>query len=67
VRWQFSHDRWRRGAISLVNVTAPDGACPANAWAGARAAAMHPPNTIEATPAALGFDEIFVVIDASRI
>ena len=37
VRWQFSHDRWRMGAISLVNVTPRDGVCPPDAGLGARA------------------------------
>jgi hypothetical protein len=49
VRWQFSHDRWRMGAMSLVNVTARDAACPPNVGLGVRAAAMNPTKTINAT------------------
>src|SRR2546425_6587559 len=66
VRWQFSHDRCRMGAISLVNVTARSGACPPNARVGARAAAMNPTNTIEVAPPAFGLDEILIVIAPPR-
>jgi hypothetical protein len=65
VRWQFSHDRWRMGAISLVKVTARGGVCPPNARLGTRAAAMNPTQVIKATRFPLGFDELFIVIDAS--
>src|SRR2546428_7634241 len=65
-RWQFSHDRCRMGAISLVNVTCRGGACPPNARLGARAAAMNPTNAIEATPSAFGLDEILIVIAPPR-
>jgi hypothetical protein len=65
VRWQFSHDRWRMGAISLVKVTARGGVCPPNARLGTRAAATNPTQMIKATRFSLGFDELFIVIDAS--
>src|SRR2546426_7987457 len=53
------------GAISFVNVTALGGVCPPNARPGASAAAMNPVTMINATPFAFGFDELFIVIDAS--
>jgi|SRR5215510_6278444 len=65
-RWQFSHDRCRMGAMSLVNVIARVGACPPNVGLGARPAAINPTHTIEATPFALGLDEMFIAMRASR-
>ena len=53
--------------MSLVNVTARgEGVCPPNARLGASAAAMNPVTMIKATPFAFGFDEMFIVINASR-
>jgi len=52
--------------MSLVNVTARGGVCPPNARPGASAAAMNPVTMIKATPFAVGYDELFIVMNASR-
>src|SRR5262245_53289691 len=65
-RWQFSHDRCRMGAMSLVNVIARVGACPQNDGQDQRPAAINATKTIEPTPIALRLDDRFIPMRATH-